>query len=185
MITKVMEVYYYITSKPYFVVYVTSHMRKVKRFIQLAASKEKGANEFLISKSLKSAWSKPDSDSVVIDGLKFICFVDLNNAIPLKITSEKSIRTGEFFNKEIIKTTIIEDEEKQIKNYKDGEPLTLAEIRFPPTIMFQKIEATFVKLILSQPTDKNEWMTYVLIAGLLVLGFIAFMWFQSRGVMPL
>lgn len=178
------ELYYYITSKPYFVVYVTSHGRKVKRFLQLAASKEKGSNEFLIDKSLKAAWSKPDSDSVIIDGLKFLCFVDLNNAIPLKITYKQDINTGEVFNKITKVTTIEPDIEQLERKYTSGEPLSMVSIAFPPTIMFQKIEATFVKLILSATTDKNEWLTYVLIAALLVFGFIVYMWFQSRGVTP-
>lgn len=179
MMSRINEFIYYVTSQPYFVVYVVSHGRKVKRFLQLAASKEKGANEFLINKSLKCAWSKPDSDSVIIDGLKFLCFVDLNNAIPLKITSETSTDTGDIFNKITTVTTIELDKEKV--NGTTGEPLSLAEIRFPPTIMFQKIEASFVKLILSSPTDKNEWLMWVLIVALVVFGIIGYVWFSSQG----
>lgn len=179
MMSKIKELYYYITGKPYFVIFVISHGRKVKRFIQLAASKEKGANEFLINKSLKCAWSKPESDSVIIDGLKFMCFVDLNNAIPLKITKKTDIKTGEIFNKITTIETIESDVEELEKKYKSGEPLALAEIRFPPTIMFQKIEATFVKLILSVTTDKNEWLMYVIIAALVVFGFVAYMYLNG------
>jgi len=181
MMQKIYELYWYITSKPYFVVYVTSHRRKVKRFLQLAASKVKGTDEFLIDKSLKCAWSKPESDSVIIDGLKFLCFMDLNNAYPLKITRKEDIQTGEIFNK-ITSVETIELDKEKLNNNTNGKPLQMIEISFPPTVMFQKIEASFVKLILSGEKDKNEWMMWVLIVGLVVFGVIVFMWLKSQGV---
>ena len=176
---KLLEILYYIQSKPYYVVYVTSHGRKVKRFIQLAASKEKGTDTFLISKELKSAWWKPEVP--IIDGLKFLTFVDLNNAIPLKYKHETEIETGEFLVTEKSKLVISEDVDKQkSEGVKDGKPLQLAEISFPPTLLFQKVEAEFIKQILSIPPNKNEWMTYVFIVGIIVLGFLAFV-FMNRG----
>ena len=161
---------YYVMNKPYFEVYVISNGRKVKRFVQLASSKVKGEDFFLISKELKCAWWKPDTP--IIDGLKFKTFVDLNNAVPLKIEEEYSYTDSTFVIKEEKTIKVSEDMEKQKKNLKSGKPVTFTEISFPPTLLFQKVEAHFVKQIMSTPPSKWEELKWVFIVGLLVLGFI-------------
>ena len=75
------EIIYTITNKPYFVVNILSNDRLVKRFVQPSASKEKGEDFFLIDRQLKAAWRKPEKP--IIDGLKFVVFVNMRNAIPL------------------------------------------------------------------------------------------------------
>ena len=165
-----LEFYYYLSDKPYFSVIVLSNGRKVKRFIQLAAGIEKGEDFFLISKSLKASWWKPETP--IIDGKKFLTFVDLNNAIPLKIESKVVYTDSEYFIREKTILTISEDVEKQKKNKKDGKPLNLTEITFPPSLLFQKVEAHFVKEIQAVPPSKWEELKWVFIAGFVVLGFL-------------
>ena len=184
MMNKINEFIYFITGKPYFVVYVTKNNRKVKRFIQLAADKEKGSDIFLVSKELKSAWWKPEYP--IIDGLKFITFVDLNNAIPLIISKEVSYDTTPWFIKETTSTKIEEDKEKQKQELKDGKSLNLVEIHFPPTLLHQMVEAHFVKEILSIPPNKNEWMQPVFIVGILALLIFGYIFLnKGGGLMPI
>ena len=173
----IMELIYYVTNKPYFKVFVISNGRRVKKFIQLADSKQKGEDFFLISKSLKCSWWKPSYP--VIDGQKFLTFVDLNNAIPLKFEQVIEYEDTEYFVKETKKINISEDVEKQFKNKKNGKPLELVEISFPPTLLFQKVEAHFVKEILSLPPDKWEQLKWVFIAGIIVVGFVAWQLMSS------
>ena len=179
MMDKITELLCYIQNKPYFVVYVLSNGRRVKRFIQIAADKEKATDLFLINKTLKSAWWKPDADGIVIDGLKFICFVDLNNAIPLIIQEETDIKSDEIITTITKKTIVKEDIAKQKSNPKSGKVKKFVEITFPPTVLFQKVEAHFIKEILSIPPNKNEWMTYVFIAAILVLGVLGWVYMNK------
>lgn len=174
------EIYYYITGKPYFLVYVISNSRRIKKFIQLASSKQKGEDFFLINQSLKCSWWKPETP--ILDGLKFITFVDLNNAIPLKIEKEIVFTDGEWLVKEQEKITISEDKEKQKLNKKSGKSLNLIEISFPPTLLFQKVEAHFVKETLSTPPSKWEELKWVFIAGFIVLGFLGWQYISSRSI---
>lgn len=180
MVDAINEMYYYLTGKPYFVVYVVSNSRRVKKFIQLASSKQKGEDFFLINQSLKCSWWKPETP--ILDGLKFICFVDLNNAIPLRIEKEIVYTDDEWFIKEQQKITITEDIEKQKINKKSGKSLNLIEISFPPTLLFQKVEAHFVKETLSTPPNKWDELKWVFIVGLLVVGFLGWQYISSRGI---
>lgn len=176
---KLNEMMYYILNKPYFEVYVISNGRKVKRFVQLASSKVKGEDFFLISKDLKCAWWKPDTP--IIDGLKFKTFVDLNNAVPLRIDEEYNYIDSLFLIKEEKKVTISEDTEKQKKNPKNGKPVKFVEISFPPTLLYQKMEAHFIKLIMSSPPSKWEELKWVFIVGFIVLGIIVWN-LTSKGI---
>ena len=175
---KINEFIYFITAKPYFVTYVLKNGRKIQRFIQGAASKEKGTDVFLISKSLECAWFKPDKP--VIDGLKFLCFVDINNAIPLSFETETEIETTDNTIKEKRVLIIKENLEKQKSNKKEkgientGRPEQLSEIPFPPNVLFQKVDGFFIKQILTAPENKNQWLMWVLIVAILVFGFIFF-----------
>lgn len=177
MMNKITELYYYIAGIPYFVVYVTQNNRKVNRFIQKAVTKEKGTDLFLVSKKLKLAWWKPEATSIIIDGLKFMCFMRMDNAIPLKIVSIKEYDSSEYIIKENEYICIGEDEEKQKVDYKDGKGDTFAEIKFPPSVLHQMIEAHFIKEILSIPPNKHEWLSTVLIIAIVVLGIISFVYF--------
>lgn len=176
------EMMYYIMNKPYFKITVLSNNRKVKTFCQLASGKGKGEDFFIISKELKCAWFKPQTP--IIDGLKFITYVNLDNAIPLKIKTETKYTDNALTIKQEKILKISEDEDKQKIQYKDGKPVEFVEISFPPTILFQKVEALFVKEILAQPPSKWEEMKWVFIALILVGGFILWQAMGSlRGLM--
>lgn len=167
----IIEILYYITNKPYFFVNVISNFRVVKKFVQLASSEKDGEDFFLINKSLKCAWSKPDNP--VIDKLKFITYVNLNNAIPLIFESETKIEAdSDYYSKEIKESIISEDIEKQKKRKKTGKSEELIEIPFPPTVLFQKNEGHFIRMIMSAPPDKWDNLKWVFIIGIIVLGVI-------------
>ena len=172
------EMLYYIMNKPYFVVMVISKGRKVKKFVQLASSKEKGEDFFLISKALKCAWFKPDTP--IIDGLKFITYVDLNNAIPLKIETIYEYEDNNLVIKETKKSKISVDEKKKSKE-NTGQPIKFVEISFPPTLLFQKVEAHFVKEILSVPPSKWEEIKWIFIALIVVAGIIIWNLINTTG----
>lgn len=180
---QLMEAYYYITNKPYFVVTVLHHARRVKRFIQLASSEKAGTDFFLIDKGLKAAWEKPKKP--VIDGLKFIVFADLNNAIPLVITKEINYDTNGIFIKETESEYIYEDEEKQKIETKSGKANGIIEIRYPPTVLFHEIDAVFLKQIMASPPDKWEQLKWVFIAGIIVAGLIIWQLTSSGGLQHL
>lgn len=175
------ETLYMLQNKPYFKVYVKSHGRIVKQFVQLAGDKGKddASSFFLICESIKSAWFKPSTP--LIDGLRFITYVDMDNAIPLTFGVETVYLSTDYTVKTIVRTTIKEDEEKQSKKKKSGMPDKLVEIDVPPEALYQIIDARFITKILTPPADKldlfkNKW----LIIG--ILGLIAFFWIQSGGL---
>jgi hypothetical protein len=168
------EIQYWLLSKPYFFVNVISNGRIIKKFIQPATSDEQGFESFLINKSLKAAWFKPEKP--FIDKLKFVTFVKIDNAIPLIIKKEVVYNEkNKFVNREIVLDIIKEDEDKakRKKVLKDmGLEIEFVEISFPPTLLLQKIEAHFVKETLSQPTTNLEALKWVFIVGLIVAGFL-------------
>ena len=181
----IMELVYFIQNKPYFKVIVTSKGRRIKKFIQLAAGTKKGESFFLICKSLKAAWFKPEI--VIIDGLKFLTFVDINNAIPLKFDSEYKNTDTEYYIKEQKIEIISEDLEKQNENIKkkgkpnSGKPIRLIEISYPPQILHQQVEAHFIDKVLSLPPSKWEELKWVFIVAILGLVFIGWNIINSGG----
>lgn len=174
------EIIFTLRNIPYFKVYVKSHGRVVKQFTQRAGANDDSAQAFfLVCESIKCAWWKPYTP--VIDGLKFITYVDLENAIPLKFETETVYLSTDYTTKTIERITIKEDEIKQKKKVKSGMPDKLVEIDFPPEVLYEKVQAHFIKKILTPPPDKldllkNKW----LILG--ALGLIAFFWIQNGGL---
>lgn len=181
MLTKIYELMYYIQSKPYYVVYVTKNGRRIKRFIQLAASNKNGEDVFLVCNPLKSAWFKPDAKAIIIDGLKFLCFMDVDNAIPLRFEESTEIITGDIINKEVKKITIKEDMDKQKQNLKSGKSQNIVEITFPPTVLHQMIEAHFIKKILSVDRQTNDYVFWIIIVCLIAFGIIGYIWLKGQG----
>jgi hypothetical protein len=179
--TQILELYYLIMNKPYFKVFILSNGRKVKSFIQLAIANEfpEGLADFLICKSIKSAWWKPNNP--IIDGVKFVVYVKTNNAIPLKFVTQKTYEeNGEYLINEYITETISEDTDKP---HKDGAPETLAEIAYPPTVLFQELEAVFVTETLTPPPSKVEemgkYLPWILIAGAIIIFMVI-----NKGKLP-
>ena len=168
------ETIYTIKGQPYFKVYVKSHGRVIKQFTQAAGGNETAEAIFLICKDLKCAWFKPFTP--IIDGLKFITYVDLSNAIPLKFEKETKFVDTDFVTKEIEIITISEDEEKQSKNKKDGMPDKLVEINLMPELLFEIIDANFVTKILTPPPDKYDFLKgkwgIIIIAGIAIWYFL-------------
>lgn len=170
MSTFIHEILWFIFNKPYFSVLVLSNGRKVKRFVQLAAGQKKGEEIFLICKSLKMAWHKPEFP--IIEGGKFLAFVDLKNAIPLVITTETIFDSSRLFTKQKRKYIISEDIEKQKLSLKNGNALDIIEIPFPPTVLFQEKEAYFLNQILSNPPSKYEHIAIIFVALIIVVGIV-------------
>jgi len=168
------EIQYVIQGKPYFYVNVISHGRIVKKFMQVAGGNDTAEAFFLICRELKCAWWKPFTP--LIDGLKFITYVDLSNAIPLKFVKETKYLNTNFVTTEIEVITITEDEEKQKREFKDGMPDKLAEISYPPDMLFEVVEAHFVTKILTPPPDKFDFLNkkwiIIIIAGIAIWYFL-------------
>lgn len=105
------ELIYTIRNEPYFKVYVKSHGRVVAKFTQKAGANDNTALAFfLVNEKLKCAWWKPENP--IIDGLVFLTYADLDNAIPLKFVKETVYLSTDYTVKTIERTTITEDKEK-------------------------------------------------------------------------
>jgi len=171
------EILYTIQNKPYFLVNVLSHGRIVKKFTQVAGGNDSAEAFFLICKPLKCAWWKPFTP--VIDGLKFITYVDLANAIPLKFEKETVYESTDYTTKTIEVITVKEDEETQTKlGIKNGLPDKLVEIHYPPDLLYETVEAHFVTKILTPPPDKLDIMNY---KWIIIIGIGVLIWWYLNG----
>jgi len=171
MVDFINKIIWQILSKPYFDVMIISNGRKIKRFIQLAASKDTGADSFLICKSLKMTWWKPYTP--IVDGISFLTFVDLNNAIPLLIEEDIITEDKGLYIKEKKEITIKEDVEKQKKNTKNGNTLKTVEVSIIPRLLHEIVEAHLVGQIMSSPKDeKYESIKTIFIVGIIVVGIV-------------
>lgn len=166
------EILYTLLNKPYFIVHVISHGKKIKTFYQEAASNAKGADFFLIDKGLKCAWWKPFTP--IIDGNKFVTYCDLKNAIPLKIEEETKYEDTDYIIKEYKTLTISEDEERQKEDFKSGMPQKFVKIEHPPALLYQEVEAFFIKEVLTIPPDKWSSLRDVFIVAIIIGGIVIF-----------
>ena len=169
------------TNRPYFEVRVLSNGRKVKKFIQDATGKQNGEDFFLMCESLKMAWSKPETP--IIDGLKFLVFVELVNAYPLIIKEEVVNESNNYIIKETKIKKISIDNEKLLKTTATGKPVELVEIALPPTILYEKVQANFIKKILSPEEDQNKWLIWIIIAAIAIL--VIYLYFNMTGASPI
>jgi hypothetical protein len=171
------EILYTIQNKPYFKIHVLSHGRIVRNFTQVAGGNDSAEAFFLICKPIKCAWWKPFTP--VIDGLKFITYVDLTNAIPLKFEKETIYESTDFVTRTIEVTTIKEDIEKQKeRGIKDGLPNKLVEIPHPPDLLYEIVDAHFVTKILTPPPDKFDILNW---KWILIIGAGLVLWYWLNG----
>lgn len=187
MIDKVFALYWDFLQIPYYKVFVLKDGIVVKVFNQKAIDKQDGSNIALIDKTDKMCWWI--NRSHLKHKSRFMFFVDINNAIPLVVTSTQ--KTSELLNglviKEVKTTSFKIDKskkekiEKETKKQLDGKPFTFVEIAYPPTRFYQDIEANFVTKILSKPKSKWEELAPVLIVIVLVVAFLFWQYIGSKG----
>lgn len=171
------ELYYWILNIPYYKVMVVKDMEKVKWIVQKVATTEKGMDIAIIDRSLKMAWwTLPEL--CFRDGKKFLMTVDIDNAIPL-VEDIKVITEGDMFIKEISITRLTKAPIKVGDIEKSGKAKRFVEIYFPPTLLFQKINAHFVKETMSNPPSKWEELKYAIIACVIGVVIIFYMLFSS------
>jgi hypothetical protein len=166
---------YTIMNKPHFEVKITLNNRVIKTFYQLASSTEKGCKYFLIDKSLKSAWWKPFTP--IINGCKFEVIAKMDNAIPLLITTETKYYTEDYIIKEVEEITISEDEAKQKEFWHSGMVEKTEAIPFPPSVLYEIVDAQVVGQVLSVPLSKWEALSQVYIY--LIIGAVIVFWYMS------
>lgn len=171
------ELYYWIFNIPYYKVMVVKDMEKIKEIVQKVATTEKGLDIAIIDRPLKMAWwTLPEL--CFRDGKKFLMTVDIDNAIPL-VEDIKVITEGELFIKEISISRLTKAPIRVGDIEKSGKAKRFVEIYFPPTLLFQKINAHFVKETLSNPPSKWEELKVAIIAGVIGVVIIFYMLFQS------
>lgn len=171
------EMYYWIFNIPYYKVLIVKDMEKIKYIIQKVATTEKGKDIAIIDKPLKMAWwTLPEL--CFRDGKKFLMTCDIDNAIPL-VEDIKVITEGNLFIKEISISRLTKAAIKVGDIEKSGKAKRFVEIYFPPTLLFQKINAHFVKETLSNPPSKWEELKYAIIAGFAALVIIAYLFLSS------
>jgi hypothetical protein len=175
---KLIEIWYYIWATPYYKVTVINDMEKIKEIIQPVISKTKGYNIAIVDKKLKMAWWKIDG-ICFRDGKKFLMTVDINNAIPL-IEKKKVETSGDLLIKEISMSQMIE-ENVDLRNEKSGKGKNFVKIEYPPTVLFQEIEALFVKEVISEPPNKWEALGSVLTVLVIAVAAIVIFFLWSHG----
>lgn len=171
------EFYYWIFNIPYYKVLIVKDMEKIKYITQKVASTEKGLDIAIIDRPLKMAWWMLP-ELCFRDGKKFLMTCDIDNAVPL-VEDIKVITEGEMFIKEISISRLTKAPIKVGDIEKSGKAKKFVEIYFPPTLLFQKINAHFVKETLSNPPSKWEELKVALIAGVIGIVIIFYMLFQS------
>jgi hypothetical protein len=175
--TKPIELYYWVFNIPYYKVMVVKDMEKIKEIVQKVTSTEKGLDIAIIDRPLKMAWwTMPEV--CFRDGKKFLMTVDIENAIPL-VEDIKVITEGEMFIKEISISRLTKAPIKVGDIEKSGKAKRFIEIYFPPTLLFQKVNAHFVKETLSNPPSKWEEMKWAIIAGVVGMVAIVYLFLQS------
>lgn len=171
------EAYYWIFNIPYYKVLVVKDMEKIKYIIQKVSTTEKGKDIAIIDRPLKMAWwTLPEL--CFRDGKKFLMTVDIDNAIPL-VEDIKVITEGNLFIKEISISRLTRAPVRPGEQPTSGKPKRFVEIYFPPTLLFQKIEAHFVKETLKNQPSKWEELKWAIIAGFAALVIIAYLFLQS------
>lgn len=173
MVNAITEAYYWIFNIPYYKVLVVKDMEKVKYIIQKVATTEKGKDIAIIDRPLKMAWwTLPEL--CFRDGKKFLMTVDIDNAIPL-VEDIKVITQGNLFIKEISISRLTKAPVRAGDPEPSGKPKRFVEIYFPPTMLFQKIEAHFIKETLKNAPSKWEelkWVFIAMIAGAVVVFYM-------------
>jgi hypothetical protein len=171
------EFYYWVFNIPYYKVLIVKDMEKIKYITQKVSSSEKGLDIAIIDRPLKMAWWMLP-ELCFRDGKKFLMTVDIDNAVPL-VEDIKVITEGDMFIKEISISRLTKAPIKVGDIEKSGKAKKFVEIYFPPTLLFQKINAHFVKETLSNPPSKWEELKVALIAGVIGIVIIFYMLFQS------
>lgn len=171
------EFYYWIFNIPYYKVLIVKDMEKIKYITQKVSSSEKGLDIAIIDRPLKMAWWMLP-ELCFRDGKKFLMTVDIDNAVPL-VEDIKVITEGTMFIKEISIARLTKAPIKVGDIEKSGKAKKFVEIYFPPTLLFQKINAHFVKETLSNPASKWEELKVAIIAGVIGIVIIFYMLFQS------
>lgn len=171
------EFYYWVFNIPYYKVLIVKDMEKIKYITQKVSSSEKGLDIAIIDRPLKMAWWMLP-ELCFRDGKKFLMTVDIDNAVPL-VEDIKVITEGTMFIKEISIARLTKAPIKVGDIEKSGKAKKFVEIYFPPTLLFQKINAHFVKETLSNPPSKWEELKVAIIAGVIGIVIIFYMLFQS------
>lgn len=174
---QLIEFYYWIFNMPYYKVMVVKDMEKIKEIVQKVNSTEKGKDIAILDRKLKMAWWIVP-ELCFRDGKKFLMTCDIDNAVPL-VEDVKVITEGNLFIKEINISRLTKAPLQVGDIEKSGKAKKFMEIYFPPTLLFQKINAHFVKETLSNPPSKWEELKWAIIAGFIALCVIAYMVISS------
>jgi hypothetical protein len=167
------EMWYWLFNVSYYKVTIVKDMEKIKTLIQKVASTEKGKDIAIIDKSLKRAWwIMPEV--CFRDGKKFLMMCDIDNAVPL-VEDIKIITTGNRFLKEITITRLRRAGVKAGEEKTTGKPIRFVGAEFPPTLLFEKTAAFFVKeTIKPAPNawEEKKWIFISAFIALVVLGYL-------------
>lgn len=173
------EIYYYFLNTAYYKVMVLKDGEKVKTIIQKEPSSEMGTDNFIISDKLKCAWFKA-KERCFRDGKKFLMFVDINNAFPLVISTSELVVKDRLFNR-TVKVTEFKIDDRIQMDKETGWPIKFVELNLAPTIVYQALEANFVKKINSEEKGKWDWLALPLIILFVVVGIMGYMMLAQSG----
>lgn len=191
---------------PYFKVFVYAGNEVIKVFNQKIMSDKKGENIALMDWQNGKAWWA--NENCVIQKCRIIYHCNIKNAVPMKIvtetkteelanglinkiTTKKSVKVDleelNRRNKEL-KGKILEvlspEEQKLLENTLptiDGMPLEIKK-EYPTDVFFDVMKGHHVHLTMSIPKSPFEELKGVLIAGLVVVAFIFYMYLNHGKV---
>lgn len=199
------KLYCFIFNKPYFDCVIRKNGIKVGELIQKEPNAIKGGDICLISKKFKMAWFKPispmyfrpvnstdeskisndekllskSSGIIFVDGNRFFCVLDMENAIPLyeEISVLSETQNADLIVKVTTKSTLKCDASEIKKKghtgkAPDGMPVRLKPLDFIPAMLFELLNANFVTLVMQKPKSKYEELVPVFLAAIIMIGFL-------------
>jgi hypothetical protein len=122
-----------------------------------------------------------------IDGKKFVCVLDVEEAIPLyEDVTTSTIEDGIFIKKTTV-TKLKEDKNEQKKvggkvKQKTGMPIKLKEIGIIPSMLFEMLQGNAVIQVNSKPPSKYEALAPVFIVLVIVLGVVLWTLITSKSI---
>ena len=191
---------------PYYKVFVYAGSEVIRVFNQKILSDKNGENVALMDWANGKAWWA--NENYVIQKCRIIYHGNIRSAVPMKITTETNNieLAGGLINKTTIKKSIKVDIEKlRTENEKlkekilkgltmeersiiepslpqiDGFPMKIMK-DYPTDVFFDVMKGNYVHLTMAIPKSPFEELKTVLIAGLIVVGFIFFMYFNNGKV---
>lgn len=178
---QIKELWYYIWNAPYIEAHIVKDTRIIKTIVQPIISNTNTGHIAVIWKN-KFAWWILPSESMTKRN-KFISYLDLDNCIPLIEEDRIISKSSDFFITEETIATLKKAGVEVIDYTTDstGKQKIFKGAKIPPTVFHQMVSAHFVRETLRNQPSKWEELKWAIIAGVIGLVAIVFIYFTTSG----